>query len=88
MNGQHVPAGTPLLLQVSGGVDAAERRDHLAFGHGVHRCLGAGLARLEAGLVVHRTARALPGATLAGPEPTWVNLLSFQAPRTVLVKTR
>lgn len=88
VNGQHVPAGTPLLLQVSGGVDTAECRDHLAFGHGVHRCLGAGLARLEAGLVVHRTARALPDATLAGPEPTWVNLLSFQAPRTVLVKTR
>jgi cytochrome P450 len=32
-------------------------RDHVAFGHGIHACVGAGLARLEASA----TLRALAG---------------------------
>jgi cytochrome P450 len=36
-------------------------RDHLAFGHGAHFCLGAGLARKEGAIAVELLLRALPG---------------------------
>ncbi|MFF1830249.1 cytochrome P450 [Paenarthrobacter sp. NPDC058040] len=57
----------------------------LAFGSGIHRCLGAKLAELEAAVVVQETAAALKGARLHDPAPEWLRLLSFQAPRTVTV---
>ncbi len=41
-----------------------ERREHLAFGHGVHHCLGAPLARLEAGIALPRLFDRFPGMRL------------------------
>lgn len=58
----------------------------LAFGSGIHRCLGAKLAELEAVVVVHETAAALTGVRLQDSNPDWIRLLSFQAPRTVVVE--
>jgi cytochrome P450 len=43
---------------------------HLAFGHGVHFCLGAPLARLEAQIVFRSLAEHFTGIALAGP-PEW-----------------
>ncbi|MFE0104863.1 cytochrome P450 [Streptomyces sp. NPDC059009] len=44
-----IPAGAHLLLLVAAAnQDIPDRSAHLAFGHGVHRCLGAQLARTEA----------------------------------------
>jgi len=40
-------------------------RRHLAFGHGIHFCLGAHLARLESRIMVERIARQLPDLRLA-----------------------
>ena len=40
---------------------------HLAFGHGVHFCLGAPLARLEAAVAFEVLLRRLPGLDLAVP---------------------
>ncbi|QMU78134.1 cytochrome P450 [Streptacidiphilus sp. PB12-B1b] len=39
-------------------------RPHLAFGHGVHYCLGAALARAELGIALTTLARRLPGLRL------------------------
>ncbi|MDK9499475.1 cytochrome P450 [Streptomyces katrae] len=43
------------------------RRDnaHLAFGHGIHYCLGAPLARLEGEIAIGTALRRLPGLALA-----------------------
>ena len=41
---------------------------HLAFGHGIHRCLGAPLARLELGILLPALLRRFPTLRLAGPE--------------------
>lgn len=41
---------------------------HLAFGHGVHYCLGAPLARLEGEIALNTLLRRLPNLRLAVPE--------------------
>ncbi|WP_405657508.1 MULTISPECIES: cytochrome P450 [unclassified Streptomyces] len=81
IGGVTVPAGDAVFLAFpSGNRDAAvfERPDqvdlrrtrpgHMAFGHGIHRCLGAPLARLELAVAVEELTRRFPGARLAVPE--------------------
>ncbi|MBB2911588.1 cytochrome P450 [Streptosporangium becharense] len=55
------------------------RRDHLAFGHGVHYCLGAHLARLEAGVALSSLFARFPGLDLAVPAHRLEPLDSFIA---------
>jgi len=83
-----LPAGAEILLELSGNhpPDTGGTAYSLAFGHGLHRCLGAKLAELETVLVLEETARALPAVRLTGPEPDWLRLLSFQTPLTVTVE--
>ncbi|MGP9503038.1 cytochrome P450 [Specibacter sp. AOP5-B1-6] len=87
LNGVALPAGAEILLELSGrhGPDAQPTAYSLAFGHGLHRCLGAKLAELETTVVLQETAAGLPDLELAGPEPGWLRLLSFQTPRSVTV---
>lgn len=91
LNGVAIRAGEEILLELTGNHRPEARTTKgplpygLAFGSGIHRCLGAKLAELEAAVVVQETAAALPGVGLHGPEPEWIRLLSFQAPRTVTV---
>jgi cytochrome P450 len=44
---------------------------HVAFAAGIHYCLGAWLARLEARIVLDTVFHRLPGLALAGTEPRW-----------------
>jgi cytochrome P450 len=41
---------------------------HVAFGHGIHYCLGAPLARLEGEIAIGGLLTRFPGLTLAAPE--------------------
>jgi cytochrome P450 len=44
---------------------------HLTFGHGIHFCLGAPLARLEAQIAATRLAERYPDIRLGGGVPDW-----------------
>ncbi|MCY4165101.1 MAG: cytochrome P450 [Gammaproteobacteria bacterium] len=67
-----------------------ERRNagrHLSFGTGVHRCLGATLAEMEARLTLEALSRRLPGMRLAaGQRFDYLPNISFHGPRAVHVE--
>ncbi|MFJ5955291.1 cytochrome P450 [Paenarthrobacter sp. NPDC092416] len=97
LNGRPIKAGEEILLELTGnhGFPWADASGNervgptpygLAFGSGIHRCLGAKLAELEAAVVVQETAAALNGIRLQDSAADWLRLLSFQAPRTVTVE--
>ncbi|MFF7367753.1 cytochrome P450 family protein [Streptomyces tricolor] len=78
-----IPAGEAVALSVAAADRDPDRfpggdtfdvtrgeRAHLAFGHGIHHCLGAPLARLEARIAVPLVFAKLPGLALAG-EPAY-----------------
>jgi cytochrome P450 len=91
--GMYLPAGTRLFLLL-GSANADERcfpragefrldRDgqsrHVAFGRGIHYCLGAPLARLEARVALRLLTVRLPGLRLApGPGPHHVPVPIFR----------
>jgi cytochrome P450 len=84
LDGVTLPKRAEVLLSLTG-IDAASE---LAFGIGVHRCLGAALARMESRVVVQTLARAFPGLRSVEPTPPRIELLSFAAPARVLVTDR
>lgn len=44
---------------------------HVSFGNGIHHCVGAALARLEARLALGTLVQRFPDMTLATDEPAW-----------------
>ncbi len=52
---------------------------HLAFGWGIHFCLGAPLARLEASLAFRALLERMPALALVDTEPRWRPWLFFRA---------
>ncbi len=59
---------------------------HLTFGHGIHFCLGAPLARLEAQIAVTRLTERLPNIALANNrEPEWHDSLILRGVKSLPV---
>ncbi|WP_052397259.1 cytochrome P450 family protein [Streptomyces sp. NRRL F-5123] len=86
LGGTDIPAGAPVQVAIGAANRDPARypepasfqldRDaagHLAFGHGIHRCLGAPLAKAEAGIALGAVLTRFPGLRLAVPpeELTW-----------------
>jgi hypothetical protein len=99
--GQNLPAGARLFLWLAAaGRDASafpvpdefdlHRRDadrHLAFGQGLHYCLGANLGRLEAQIAVTELARRYPQLSVVpGQRLTFHPNISFRGPQSLRVR--
>ncbi|MEH1012536.1 cytochrome P450 [Micromonospora sp. CPCC 206060] len=91
VDGTTIPAGDTVLLAI-----AAANRDlrvgtdgggHLAFGRGVHHCIGAALARVEALEALDALASRLPRLALAEPaaEVAWRPSFRTHGPATLPV---
>ncbi len=78
--GVGIPAGEPVLLSLAAAnrdparfadadlLDVARTDNpHLALGHGIHYCVGAPLARMEAEIALGAVLRRLPELALAVP---------------------
>ncbi|MFC4396487.1 cytochrome P450 [Arthrobacter sedimenti] len=78
VGGERIPAGAPIVAWIGSAnrderqferaaefdVDRSPNR-HVAFGHGIHFCLGAPLARLEARIALEALLARLPGLSVA-----------------------
>jgi len=82
MHGEIIPAGQLVLAMVgSANRDPKQFRDaekfditrnpnpHIAFGHGIHSCLGAALARMESRIALSELLARLKSLELASDEP-------------------
>jgi cytochrome P450 len=82
MHGQRIPAGQLVLAMIgSANRDPKQFRDphrfdmtrdpnpHVGFGHGIHSCLGAALARMEARIALSELLTRLQNLELASTEP-------------------
>jgi cytochrome P450 len=99
--GVSIPAGARLLLLLGaanhdeshfadpGELDPhrANLRDHLAFGFGIHYCLGAALARAETKVVLECLAERLPSLRLVPDQPlSFHPNVAFRGPRSLAIE--
>ncbi|MEC3951843.1 cytochrome P450 [Nocardia sp. CDC153] len=85
LGGVEIPAGQRILVSMAAAdrdparfpdphtvdLDRADK-NHLAFGHGIHRCVGAPLARMEGGIALARLLATYPDLELAArAELSW-----------------
>ena len=75
LHGEHMPAGAKVLLLLGSAnrdervwerpdefdIDRTSAVQHVGFGHGIHVCLGAALARLEMRVSLEEIFRRMPG---------------------------
>ena len=95
INGIEIPAGANLLLMLNSAnrddaifpepdnidVTRDNLKDHLAFGYGIHYCVGAPLARLEMTVLFEELTRALPSLRLMLEQTfSYTRNISFRGP--------
>jgi cytochrome P450 len=59
---------------------------HLAFGRGIHFCLGAPLARLEGQIAFATLLTRMPGLALTDAEPVWSSNTTLRGLKTLPVR--
>ncbi|MFE5033972.1 cytochrome P450 family protein [Streptomyces sp. NPDC056683] len=83
--GTAIDRGDPVMISLAGADRDGDRypepdrfdirrdhRGHLAFGHGIHYCLGAPLARLESRIALRTLLERAPDLALDGPHGQWL----------------
>ena len=58
---------------------------HITFSHGIHHCLGAPLARVEAQLAINTLLRRMPNIQLAADHVEWREMITLRGLRELLV---
>jgi cytochrome P450 len=102
IGGTLIPGGGELVLPVIGDADRDEARfpdalrfdirretgGHMAFGHGIHYCLGAPLARLEGRIAIRSLLQRAPGLALdADPAAlAWRTGMLIRGPRRLPIR--
>jgi cytochrome P450 len=101
IGGVDIPAGAKLMLLLGAAgrdphhftapeefdIHRADARRHLAFGKGIHYCIGAALARMEARIVLDLLATRTPEAAIVPDQRyTFPANISFRGPQRLLVE--
>nr|BFD81832.1 cytochrome P450 [Streptomyces sp. Xyl84] len=99
IGGTAIARGEPVLIGLAAAdrdgarYPAADRFDlrrdtqgHLAFGHGIHFCVGAPLARMEARTALRTLLRRAPGLALDGPPGEWLPGMLIRGTRSLPVR--
>ena len=95
INGVEIPAGANLLLMLNSAnrdealfsepdainVNRSNIKAHLAFGYGIHYCVGAPLARLEMTVLFEEMTRLMPSLRLVEDQTlSYMRNISFRGP--------
>ena len=64
-----------------------QKNDHLSFGFGIHFCLGAPLARMEARIVLETLLELLPDCRMAGIPVQWQERVQFRGPKALWIES-
>lgn len=99
IGGKHIRAGERVItVLAAANRDPAQfpdpdrlditRKDnhHIAFGHGIHFCLGASLARTEGQLAIGTLLRRMPQVTLIDDQPRWRPAFTLRGLETLPVR--
>ena len=100
IEGVAIPAGTQVFLSLGAAnhqpslfdspsdfdITRTNARKHISFGHGIHFCLGARLARLEATIAIETLSQRLPDLQLTNEhELEYSANITFRGPKELFV---
>lgn len=101
LGGQQFPAGTKLLLSLASAsrdeatfdngdtfdIHRQNPRLHVAFGNGIHFCMGAPIARMQIGMMIEELTSTFPDMALIPDQPVEITgVLTFRGPARLPVR--